>query len=230
MPTPEDNLSKLVVRKGFPELHWGEVRAVWVCDAALVQYAIASCRNSLEQVYMFHKILVAIDTSLLAKYIFDEALFLAKASKATLMLLHVLSGEEQGRQNIPILPRQDYYPYPMMSKKTQQFNQEQWAALEKEGIELLQSRTEEATLAGVSTEFIQPSGNPGRTICSVARNWGADLIVVGRQGLSGLSEIALGSVSNYVLYNAPCSVLIVQHVLENTEADQDESSEVGASD
>ena len=179
---------------------------------------------------MFHKILVAIDTSLLAKYIFDEALFLAKASKATLMLLHVLSGEEQGRQNIPILPRQDYYPYPVMSKKTLQFNQEQWEALEKEGIDLLQSRTNEATLAGVSTEFIQPSGNPGQTICNVARNWGADLIVVGRQGLSGLSEIALGSVSNYVLYNAPCSVLTVQHVLENTESNQDESSEVSASD
>lgn len=65
---------------------------------------------------MFHKILVAIDTSALTKDVFDKALFLAKASEASLMLLHVLSGEEQGRPNIPVLPRQDYYPYPVMSK------------------------------------------------------------------------------------------------------------------
>lgn len=181
---------------------------------------------------MFHKkILVAIDTSALGKYVFDEALFLAKASKASLMLLHALSGEEQSKQNIPILPRQDYYPYPVMSKKTLEFNQEQWEVLEKQGLELLQSYTDEATSADVSTEFIQPSGNPGRIICNVAHNWGADLIVVGRQGLSGLAELALGSVSNYVLYNAPCSVLTVQHVSETiTEPAQDESSEVSALD
>ena len=180
---------------------------------------------------MFHKFLVAIDTSALGKEVFDEALFLAKASKGSLMLLHVLSGEEQSRQNIPILPRQDYYPYPVMSKKTLEFNQEQWEALEKQGLDLLQSCTDEATLEGVSTEFIQPSGNPGRTICNIARTWGADLIVVGRQGVSGLSELAVGSVSNYVLHNAPCSVLTVQHVLKtNTEFDQDESSGASALD
>jgi nucleotide-binding universal stress UspA family protein len=180
---------------------------------------------------MYHKILVAMDTSALSKYVFNEALFLAKASKASLLLLHVLSGEEQGRQNIPILPRQDFYPYPVMSKKTLEFNQEQWEALEKQGLELLQSCTDEATLAGVSTEFIQPSGNPGQIICDVARTWGADLIVVGRQGLSGLSELVLGSVSNYVVHNASCSVLTMQHVLKtNTESAQDESNGLSALD
>jgi len=180
---------------------------------------------------MFHKILVAIDTSAFAKDVFDKALFLAKASKASLMLLHVLSGQEQGRLNIPILPRQDYYPYPVMSKKTLEFNQQQWEALEKQGLELLQSCTDEATLAGVSTELIQSPGNPGQTICNLASTWGADLIVVGRQGLSGWSELALGSVSNYVLHNAPCSVLTMQHISKiNTESAQNESSRVSASD
>ena len=180
---------------------------------------------------MFQKILVAIDTSALAKHVFDEALFLAKTNTVSLMLLHALSGEEQGNPNMPILFRQDYYPYPMMSKKTQEFNQEQWEDLEKQGLELLQSYAEEATAAGVSTEFIQSPGNPGQTICKLASTWGADLIVVGRQGLSGLSELALGSVSNYVLHNAPCSVLTMQHISKmNTESAQDESSRVSASD
>lgn len=44
---------------------------------------------------MFNKILVAFDSSTIGKYVFDEALSLAKASGASLMLLHVLSIEEK---------------------------------------------------------------------------------------------------------------------------------------
>ncbi|MCZ8054719.1 MAG: universal stress protein, partial [Microcystis sp. LE19-12.2C] len=50
-----------------------------------------------------------------------------------------------------------------------------------------------------------------KTICKVAREENIDLIVIGRRGRSGLGELFLGSVSNYVLHHAPCSVLIVQH-------------------
>ncbi|NEO65320.1 MAG: universal stress protein, partial [Moorea sp. SIO4G2] len=38
------------------------------------------------------------------------------------------------------------------------------------------------------------------------------LIVLGRRGLGGLKEMVLGSVSNYVVHHAPCSVLVVQGV------------------
>lgn len=33
---------------------------------------------------------------------------------------------------------------------------------------------------------------------------------MGRRGHKGLSEILLGSVSNYVVHHAPCSVLVLQ--------------------
>jgi nucleotide-binding universal stress UspA family protein len=45
----------------------------------------------------------------------------------------------------------------------------------------------------------------------MAKSWQADLIVLGRRGLKGISEIFLGSVSNYIVHQALCSVLIVQH-------------------
>lgn len=58
-------------------------------------------------------------------------------------------------------------------------------------------------------------------ICELARNWNADLIILGRRGRTGLSELLLGSVSNYVLHHAPCSVLTVQQPKElNTEEQQ----------
>ncbi|MGA7934086.1 MAG: universal stress protein, partial [Kovacikia sp.] len=81
---------------------------------------------------------------------------------------------------------------------------------EQEGLKLLQSYTEKATAAGVPTEFTQNAGNPGRKICDMVQTWGADLIILGRRGRSGLNELLLGSVSNYVLHHATCSVLTVQ--------------------
>ncbi|RMG10302.1 MAG: universal stress protein, partial [Cyanobacteria bacterium J055] len=36
------------------------------------------------------------------------------------------------------------------------------------------------------------------------------LIIVGRRGRQGIEEAVLGSVSNYVVHHAPCSVLAIQ--------------------
>lgn len=158
---------------------------------------------------MFHKILAAIDTSAIAKYVFEQALTLAKADNANLMLFHVISEEGEGSRSMPILPRLEYYP--VVSDKTLEIYREQWEVLEKQGLDLLRSHTAQATAAGVSTEFTQGAGSPGRKICDLARSWNADLIIMGRRGRSGLSELILGSVSNYVLHHAGCSVLVVQH-------------------
>jgi len=168
---------------------------------------------------MFHKLLVAMDTSAIGKYVFDEALSLAKAINASMLLLHVLSAEEVGSPSMPILPTLEYYP--TVTEKNLELYREQKQAFERQGLELLRSRANKAITTGVSTEFTQLAGSPGRTICDLACDWGADLIVMGRRGRSGLSELILGSVSNYVLHHARCSVLTVQHPVEVvTEAAQ----------
>lgn len=165
---------------------------------------------------MFRKILVAMDTSSMSNRVFDEALTLAKATGASLMLLHVLSPEENGSPSLLAFPNIGYYSG--YSSSSVDIYQKQWQRLEQYGIELLRSRQEKATKAGITTEFTQNPGSPGRTICDVARTWGADTIVMGRRGHSGLTELILGSVSNYVLHHAPCSVLTVQHADTNSEA------------
>ena len=53
-------------------------------------------------------------------------------------------------------------------------------------------------------------GNPEQEIVDIARNWGADLIVMGSHG-RGFWGRLLGSVSDGVLHHAPCSVLVVRH-------------------
>ena len=82
----------------------------------------------------------------------------------------------------------------------------------EKGLQTLQTFGEQAALEGIKVEYQQVPGSAGKTICQVAASWGADLIVIGRRGHTGLMEMMLGSVSNYVLHHALCSVLIVQHV------------------
>ncbi len=62
--------------------------------------------------------------------------------------------------------------------------------------------------ADIEAEAI--SGRPNQTIIDEAEKWGADLIVVGSQGLGFWGRMLLGSVSNAVVNHAPCSVLVVR--------------------
>ena len=157
---------------------------------------------------MVNKILVALDTSEIAKRVFDRALFIAKASNGSLMLLHALSPEAADSPVSPGIISMDLDS--QASAELIANYHQQWAAFEKKGLEQLQLFTDEATAAGVPTEFTQTPGSPGRTICHLAENWEADLIVMGRRGLSGLSELFLGSISSYVIHHVKCSVFLVQ--------------------
>lgn len=164
---------------------------------------------------MIDKILVAVDRTSSGRAIFDTALSLAQTTGATLMLLHVMSKTEA---SYPILPTYTYYP--MVDDREYDLYQQQLAKYQKWGLDLLQNLTEEATAAGVNTEYTQLTGNPGRMICQLANNWSADLILVGSRGLKGLKEMFLGSVSNYVTHHAPCSVLIVRKPLNDKSEEE----------
>lgn len=156
---------------------------------------------------MFEKILVAIDLSEINHSTFNTALSLAQTTEAKLMLLHVISPDTNNYPNPFIYSGYEYNP---MDESLVAIYQEQWDKFKQRGIETLRSLAKEATAAGVEAEFTQDFGNPGRTICDFAQTWSADLILVGSRGLTGVKEMFLGSVSNYVTHHAPCSVLIVR--------------------
>ena len=159
---------------------------------------------------MFAKVLVGIDSSPMGKLIFDKALDLAKSTGASMMLLHVLSYEDG--MPMPASFGREYYTG--LSSKALEIYQQQYKEFENQGLKLLQILADQAISAGISTEFSQNHGSPGQTICNLAFNWQADLIVMGRRGRSGINELILGSASNYVLHHACCSVLVVQHLVE----------------
>jgi nucleotide-binding universal stress UspA family protein len=53
-------------------------------------------------------------------------------------------------------------------------------------------------------------GDPAEQIVAHARQSGADLIVMGTQGRTGMERLLLGSVAEKVLRDATCSVLVVK--------------------
>ncbi len=64
--------------------------------------------------------------------------------------------------------------------------------------------------SNLSVETEVRLGTPARVIVDEAKEWQADLIVVGSHGRGFWGRLTLGSVSDAVVHHAPCSVLIAR--------------------
>jgi nucleotide-binding universal stress UspA family protein len=69
---------------------------------------------------------------------------------------------------------------------------------------------ERARKAGVAVETTCTPDSPSEAIVRCAEKIGADLIVMGTRGLTGLKHVVLGSVAERTLRMAPCPVLTVK--------------------
>ncbi|MDX2228756.1 MAG: universal stress protein [Leptolyngbyaceae cyanobacterium bins.349] len=173
---------------------------------------------------MFKRIIVAVSPNFGKNPpILGEAIAIAKSSHATLMLAHVLSPMDEGYPT-PVYPGPDSV-YPGLHEEAIRAYAQQWEAYQQNAMGYLKHLTKDLAKTGLAIEFTQNSGDPGRAICELAKTWNADLIILGRRGHTGIKELFLGSVSNYVLHHAPCSVLTIQGELpqEQTEAEQPEA-------
>jgi nucleotide-binding universal stress UspA family protein len=63
---------------------------------------------------------------------------------------------------------------------------------------------------GMNVRFIEGHGDPADTLVRIAKDEGADLIVVGTRGLNFAQRALLGSVSTKVVHHAECDVLVVR--------------------
>jgi nucleotide-binding universal stress UspA family protein len=82
-----------------------------------------------------------------------------------------------------------------------------WESEQREAAEEL-ARTA-AALTGCEVDRRIEVGDVASTICRVAEQLPADVIVVGSHGRTGLKRMLLGSVSEHVVRHAPCPVLVV---------------------
>jgi nucleotide-binding universal stress UspA family protein len=73
-----------------------------------------------------------------------------------------------------------------------------------------QALVERGRAIGVPVSFLVWTGDPGESIVSAAEAENVDLVVVGTHGRGTIGRLLLGSVSDHVVRNAPCPVLVVR--------------------
>ena len=76
--------------------------------------------------------------------------------------------------------------------------------------ELVERIASELRSTGFKVDTAVEVGDIRERIIDSAAAWGADLIVVGSHGRSGISRLLLGSVAEFVARHAKCSVEIVR--------------------
>jgi len=82
--------------------------------------------------------------------------------------------------------------------------------LRKDREEQMAALVREKSRAGVPLESRVVEGTPFSEICKVARAEGANLIVMGTRGLTGLKHVLIGSTAEKVVRKAPCPVLVLK--------------------
>lgn len=83
-------------------------------------------------------------------------------------------------------------------------------ALRKAGREAVAFVASRLETVGLQVETRVREGNAGREIVEEAKQWGADLVLVGSHGRTGLDRLLMGSVAEYVVSHAECSVEVVR--------------------
>jgi nucleotide-binding universal stress UspA family protein len=73
-----------------------------------------------------------------------------------------------------------------------------------------QALVERGRQAGVEVSFLVWTGDPGDQIVSAAEAERVDMVLVGSHGRGAVGRLFLGSVSEHVVRNAPCPVLVVR--------------------
>jgi nucleotide-binding universal stress UspA family protein len=158
---------------------------------------------------MLQKILIAIGDSPESEKILEVALTLADKHHGQILLLHVLNPlTPQGFETAasPLIGG----ILPIIDDVVIRQYVEEWKQYEQRGMEKLLAYVQQANDRGIKAEILQNFGDSGPMICDAAKNWSADLIVMGRNQKSPLNEFLLGSTSNYVLHNAFCSVMVIR--------------------
>jgi nucleotide-binding universal stress UspA family protein len=147
---------------------------------------------------MFDVIVVGTDGSETAAVALGKAIELANHAGAVLHVVHahrLVSAAQLGQAASIGAPTFDIG----------QVNQ----GIQEESRLVCERAADRAKAAGVKVETHEVPGDASDALLDVAEQVGADLLVVGNRGMSGVRRFVLGSVPNKVSHHCPCSLLIV---------------------
>ncbi|HRN47153.1 MAG TPA: universal stress protein [Niabella sp.] len=139
----------------------------------------------------FQRILIAIDNSPHSMNAAKKGFELAQALNASVGVAYIIDIMKE-----PVIPETGRISESTQNKSLTKANR----VIDK----LVKSYPD----AGEITRFTS-EGFPKKEIVMIAKNWEADLIVMGTHGRTGLSYLILGSVSEYVIKHSAVPVMVV---------------------
>jgi nucleotide-binding universal stress UspA family protein len=143
------------------------------------------------------RILHPSDFSSASRAAFARAVAMAKAERAQLLLVHVMT------LVIPALGMGDGYVSPKLYDEMER-------SMRAHAQKQLDKLMAKAKAAKVRVRGLLLEGTPADRIVRAARSYHADVIVIGTHGRTGLARVFLGSVAERVVGTAPCPVLTVR--------------------
>ena len=138
---------------------------------------------------LYMNILVPLDGSENSQKALLHACDLAKNFQANLILVYVVDKP----LSLNLLDRKEYL-----------------GILRKFGDKVLIKGKQTAKIQGIDATTIIKEGNISNEIIKLAKNKKCNLIIVGNKGLGATARFFLGSISNKLANNSPCSILIVK--------------------
>jgi nucleotide-binding universal stress UspA family protein len=145
---------------------------------------------------MYTCILVALDGGAASERALDEAIMLARHLGSTLHVFNVADAHELGEASTPYAP-----PTQLV---------EDWRIAVEALIPAAVARARAQGVTAYGTVRFDPEGKVSDAILEEARKTGAELIVMGTHGRSGLARLALGSEAESVTRESPLPVLVVR--------------------
>jgi nucleotide-binding universal stress UspA family protein len=141
---------------------------------------------------MLSKILVPVDGSENSLRALDHAIYLAKKTGANVTVMNVIENP------------------PTVYVESQKLLNDLLANFRAESAKILDKCKQIAEKSDVKIETVIGEGDAASAIVGYAQKGDFDTIIIGRRGLGRFKEMVLGSISNKVLHQAECSVMIVK--------------------
>jgi len=155
---------------------------------------------------LFKKILVPLDGSDHSSKALEIAVQIAKKFDGKITLIHAYS---VGARPIVMPEPATLSPSWVPVMAPAEFSKVVEAA-RKAGARILENGKKRVEKEGVKVERLLREGHTVQEIIKAAKHGKFDLIVMGARGVSRIRGILLGSVSDGVIRNAPCPVLVTK--------------------
>lgn len=159
-----------------------------------------------EAATVFERVLVPLDGSEHSQRALECAVQIAKKFDGKIMLLHVYSIAIPSMvMHEPSTLTTAGVPVPTSTEVSKIVE-----GLREAGTKILSEGEGQAKSAGVEVGTLLKEGNAPQEIVKTAKEGGYNLIVMGARGTHRITELLMGNVSEAVIKNAPCPVLIVK--------------------